>query len=48
MNRYVTELIGTFFLVFAIGLSSGPMAPLAIGSITGPLVCSRRPRFAIS
>jgi aquaporin Z len=33
MNRYVTELIGTFFLVFAIGLSSGPMAPLAIGSM---------------
>jgi aquaporin Z len=34
MNRYLTEFIGTFFLVFVIGLSPGiPLAPLAIGSI---------------
>jgi aquaporin Z len=36
MNRYVTELIGTFFLVFAIGMtavSGTPAAPLAIGSM---------------
>ena len=35
MNRYVTELIGTFFLVFTIGMTvtaGSPMAPLAIGS----------------
>jgi aquaporin Z len=34
MNKYVTELIGTFFLVFTIGLSvvgNVPLAPLAIG-----------------
>ena len=30
MNRYVTELIGTFFLVFTIGMSGDP---LAIGSV---------------
>ncbi len=36
MNRYVTELIGTFFLVFTIGMvviAGSPMAPLAIGSM---------------
>lgn len=36
MNRYITELIGTFFLVLTIGLvvSSGtPLAALAIGSV---------------
>ncbi len=35
MNRYVTELIGTFFLVFTIGMTvtaGSAMAPLAIGS----------------
>src|SRR5712671_4708274 len=36
MKAYVTEFIGTFFLVLAIGLSvvggAGAMAPLAIGS----------------
>src|SRR5205823_8562779 len=35
MNKYLTELIGTFFLVLTIGLSvlgGTPMAPLAIGS----------------
>lgn len=36
MNRYATELIGTFFLVLTIGLtaqSGTPFAPLAIGSV---------------
>jgi aquaporin Z len=36
MNRYITELIGTFFLVLAIGLSvigASPLAPLAIGGM---------------
>jgi aquaporin Z len=36
MNKYLTELIGTFFLVFTIGLSvlgGTPMAPLAIGAV---------------
>ena len=37
MNKYITELIGTFFLVFTIGCSvvgsgAGALAPLAIGS----------------
>jgi aquaporin Z len=35
VNRYVTELIGTFFLVFTIGMTvtaGSAMAPLAIGS----------------
>jgi aquaporin Z len=34
MNRYLTEFVGTFFLVFTIGLSvigGSDMAPLAIG-----------------
>ncbi|GAB3853169.1 hypothetical protein GCM10027610_082670 [Dactylosporangium cerinum] len=33
---YVTELIGTFFLVFTVGASvriGSPLAPLAIGAI---------------
>lgn len=36
MHRYVTELIGTFFLVLTIGLTTvqgAAMAPLAIGSV---------------
>jgi len=36
MNKYLTEFIGTFFLVFTIGLavlSASPMAPLAIGAV---------------
>jgi aquaporin Z len=36
MNRYLTEFIGTFFLVFTIGCSvlvGTPMAPLAIGAV---------------
>jgi len=35
MSRYLTEFVGTFFLVLTIGLtviSGSPMAPLAIGS----------------
>jgi aquaporin Z len=35
MNRYLTEFVGTFFLVFTIGCSvvnGTPMAPLAIGA----------------
>jgi aquaporin Z len=35
LNRYVTELIGTFFLVFTIGMvvtAGSAMAPIAIGS----------------
>src|SRR5437868_14525498 len=35
MNKYLTELIGTFFLVLTIGLAvlgGTPMAPLAIGA----------------
>lgn len=35
MNKYVTEFIGTFFLVLTIGLTVGagsPFAPLAIGA----------------
>jgi aquaporin Z len=33
MAKYVVEFIGTFFLVLTIGLASGPLAPLAIGSV---------------
>jgi len=35
MRKYLTEFIGTFFLVFTVGLTvtaGSPMAPLAIGS----------------
>src|SRR5271156_4925604 len=37
MNKYVAELIGTFFLVLTVGCTvighgAGPLAPLAIGS----------------
>lgn len=41
MNRYVTELIGTFFLVFTIGLvllSGTELAPIAIGMMLTALV----------
>ena len=31
MNKYLTELIGTFFLVLTIGMVSGALAPIAIG-----------------
>jgi aquaporin Z len=36
MKKYVVEFIGTFFLVFTVGIAvrtSAPLAPLAIGSI---------------
>jgi aquaporin Z len=36
MNKYVTEFIGTFFLVLTVGLvvlAANPMAPLAIGAV---------------
>jgi len=38
MNKYITEFIGTFFLVFTIGMTVintdiGSMAPLAIGAV---------------
>jgi aquaporin Z len=32
MKKYLTEFIGTFFLVFAVCAASGTLAPLAIGS----------------
>ena len=32
MNKYITEFIGTFFLVFAAALASGDLAVLAIAS----------------
>ena len=33
MNKYLTELIGTFFLVLTVGMASGDLAPRAIGSV---------------
>ena len=36
MSRYVTELVGTFFLVLTIALTvtnGTPLAPIAIGSV---------------
>ena len=41
MSRYVTELVGTFFLVLTIGLTEmngTPMAPIAIGSVLMAMV----------
>lgn len=37
MNKYLVELIGTFFLVLSVGCSvmgngAGPLAPIAIGA----------------
>ncbi len=32
MKKYITEFIGTFFLVITIGLATGDNAPIAIGS----------------
>ncbi len=40
MKKYITEFIGTFFLVLTIGLVSGPLAPLAIGSALMVMVYS--------
>ena len=48
MNRYLTEFVGTFFLVFTIGcsvLGGTPLAPLAIGVPTStlhPMVKTRK------
>ena len=41
MSRYVTEFVGTFFVVLTIGLTvmnGTPMAPLAIGSVLMAMV----------
>ncbi|HYE03391.1 MAG TPA: aquaporin [Phycisphaerales bacterium] len=38
MPRYLTEAIGTFFLVLAVGLARGPLAPVAIGSVLMAMV----------
>lgn len=32
MKKYLVEFIGTFFLVFAVGMAGGDLAPLAIGA----------------
>ena len=32
MKKYIVEFIGTFFLVLTVGMASGPLTPLAIGS----------------
>ncbi len=33
MKKYIVEFIGTFFLVSAVGLATGTLAPLAIGAM---------------
>jgi aquaporin Z len=41
MRRYITEFIGTFFLVFTVCcavLGSAPLAPLAIGAVLATMV----------
>ncbi len=38
MNKYLTEFIGTFFLVFTIGMAAGDLAPLAIGGVLTVMV----------
>jgi aquaporin Z len=43
MNRYVVEFIGTFFLVFTVGMVSidpgtGALAPIAIGSVLAVMI----------
>ena len=43
MNKYLTELIGTFFLVFTIGMTviapgAGQFAPLAIGAVLTAMI----------
>ena len=41
MSRYVTELVGTFFLVFTIGMmvmNGTPLAPIAIGAVLMAMV----------
>ena len=37
--RYLYEFIGTFFLVFTVGMTAtNPLAPLAIGSVLAVMV----------
>lgn len=43
MNKYIVEFIGTFFLVFTVGMTviapgAGPLAPLAIGSVLAVMI----------
>lgn len=43
MNRYVMEFIGTFFLVFTVGMvsidpSAGALAPIAIGAVLAAMI----------
>jgi aquaporin Z len=43
MKKYLVEFIGTFFLVFTIGMTviapgAGDMAPLAIGSVLAVMI----------
>jgi len=40
MNKYLTELIGTFFLVLTVGMVSGDLAPVAIGSVLMVMIYS--------
>src|SRR5262252_6819562 len=45
MSKYLTEFIGTFFLVFTIGCTvegngAGALAPLAIASLLMVMVCA--------
>ena len=41
VNKYLTEFIGTFFLVFTVAMAGGPpLAPLAIGSILMVIIAS--------
>ncbi len=42
MNKYLTEVVGTFFLVLTIGLTvldGTPFAPVAIGAVLVVMVC---------
>jgi len=51
MARYLTEFIGTFFLVFTIGcsvLNGTPMAPLAIGASLRPMMLTVKNVVAVS
>ncbi len=38
MKKYIVEFVGTFFLVLAVGLSSGTLAPIAIGAMLMAMV----------
>ena len=44
MKKYLVEFIGTFFLVFTVGMSvrsGAPLAPLAIGA-SDATMCKQR------